>query len=307
MDKLKAMQFFCCICDTGSFSAAARLAEVPVSTLSRSIQSLESDLGAELLKRSTRHVAMTEIGKIYLEQCKEIIAAIERAEGQVGSYQNTPAGHLRISSLPHYAESRLLPVLEQFQAQYPEIIIDVELSTTVTDLNRDGVDIAIRGGSTPDGRVIAIPLQDNTHQLCASPTYLEQFGTPKTIADLQDHQAITYRSSRGILQWHAEKQGSWQPCQLNTALISNSIRYILSGLLNHRGIAMLPIWTVENEIRNGDLVWVPLEERLSVMAAPPESQIYLLYQQSQYIIPKVKVAVDFFKEHLKTFEAEISR
>jgi DNA-binding transcriptional LysR family regulator len=298
MDKLKAMYHLCCIAEAGGFSAAAKLAGVPVSTISRSIQSLESDLGAELLKRSTRHVALTEIGKIYLDESKDILAAIDRAEGRVGSYHNAPSGVLRISALPHYAEFRMLPLLEDFQARYPQIVIDLDLSNQVADFHRGETDIAIRGGRAPDGRVIAQRLEDNTHHLCASASYLEKFGIPKSIEELNQHHSLLYRSPGQVLHWHVESQGTWQRVDINTALISSSLRVILQGLLTDQGMAMLPSWCIEEEIADGRLCWVPMPQTMSVIAAHPEGGIYMLYQQPQYTIPKIKVAVDYFKEHL---------
>ena len=298
MDKLKAMRYFCTIEQTGSFTAAAQQAKVPVSTLSRSIQALEAELGAELLKRSTRHVTMTEIGKIYLAQCQDILSAIERADGQVGSYQSSPSGVLRISALPYYGECQLMPVLELFQQQYPHIVIDLDLSSQVADLNRDGVDIAIRGGSAPEGRVIAQRLADNTHRLYATPEYLAEHGTPRCGEDLKQHHALLYRAPAKVLDWHVQTQGEWQPVVINTALISNSVRVIQQSLLAHKGLAMLPSWSVQRELAAERLVVLEMHDVLSVIAASPEASLYLLYQQPQYVIPKIKVAVDFLREHL---------
>lgn len=298
MNKLKAMYHLCCIAETGSFSAAAKLANAPVSTVSRSIQALESELGAELLKRSTRHVALTEIGKIYLNESKDILAAIDRAEGRVGSYQNAPSGVLRISALPSYAEFRLLPLLQEFQSRYPKIVLDLELSNQATELHRDGADIAIRGGSKPKGRVIAQRLEDNTHRLCASTSYINKFGTPQTIAELSHHRALLYRSPVQVLHWHVKSHGTWERVNINTAQISNSLRVIRQGLLTDQGMAMLPTWSIEEEIADGRLRWVPMQETLSIVASNPTSSIYMLYQQPQYTIPKIKVAVDYFKQHL---------
>ena len=297
MDKLKAMQYFCRIDETGSFSAAARLAGVPVSSLSRSIAALESDLGAELLKRSTRHVALTEIGRIYLDQCRDILAAIDRAEGQVGSYQSHPSGVLRISALPMYAEIRLLPILEALQQAYPEIVIDLDLSSQVTDLNRDGIDIAIRGGTIPDERVIAQYVDDNTPLLCASPEYLRQHGVPITVADLASHKGILYRAPGKVLHWQVQRNGDWFPIEIQTAIISNGGRVLLQALLAGKGMGLFPRWCIEEELVRETLSLVPLKETL---ATTPDSTVgvYLLYQRPQYVIPKVKVAVDFLRAHL---------
>ncbi|MFT5690849.1 MAG: DNA-binding transcriptional LysR family regulator [Oceanicoccus sp.] len=299
MDKLKTMRYFCRIDETGSFSGAARLAAVPVSTLSRSIQALELELGAELLRRSTRHVVLTEIGKIYLDHCKDIIAAIDRAEGQVGSYQSSPSGVLRISALPLYAEVRLLPILEELQASYPDIVIDLDFSNQVADLSRDGIDIAIRGGSIPDERVIAQYIDDNTPLLCASTEYLEKYGVPETVADLSNHKAILYRAPGKVLYWQVEVGGNWSSVEIKTALISNGGRMLQDALLAGKGMGLFPRWCMEDALAKGDIALVPLPGKISTSPSPTTG-IYLLYQRPQYVIPKIKVAVDFLRARLQT-------
>ncbi|MGI9292538.1 MAG: LysR family transcriptional regulator [Pseudomonadales bacterium] len=297
MDKLRAMRYFCQIGETGSFSGAARLNNVPVSSLSRGIQALESELGAELLKRSTRHVALTEIGHIYLDHCEGILTAIDRAENVVSSYQSNPSGVLRISALPLYVEVRLLPILEALQDAYPEIVIDLELSNQVTDLNRGGVDIAFRGGAVPDERVIAQYVEDNTPLLCAAPRYLHQHGTPSSVADLANHKAILYRAPKRVLHWQVERKGSWLPVEVQTALISNGGEVIKRALLAGKGLGLLPRWCMQEELARGEVTLVPLQETVSTTANPTIG-VYLLYQRPQYVIPKIKVAVDFLRAQL---------
>lgn len=299
MDKLKAMQYFCAIRTAGSFSAAARKEKVPVSTLSRAIQALEAELGAELVKRSTRHVALTEIGKIYVEQCQSILKAVERAEGQVGSYQSSPSGILRISALPFYAELRIQPLLEQFHSLYPDIILDLDLSNQVSDLSRDGIDIAFRGGSAPDERVIAQWIENNTPRLCASTRYLQQYGEPTTIVELAKHKAILYRATSSILKWHVSFNGEWHPIDIQPSLISSSGSAMLQALLTGQGMAMMPHWSVAKEVAKGKVEFLNFPETLSITASHPKTGIYMLYQKPQYEIPKIKVAVDYFKEKLK--------
>ncbi len=298
MDKLKAMRYFCRIEESGSFSGAARLESVPVSTLSRSIQALELELGAELLKRSTRHLVLTEIGQIYLDQCKDILAAIDRADGQVGSYQSSPSGVLRISALPLYADVRLLPILDELQEAYPEIIIDLDYSNQVTDLSRDGIDIAIRGGRVPDERVIAQYIDDNTPLLCASKQYLKEYGVPQTVADLSKHKALLYRAPGKVLNWLVESEGTWSPVDIQTALISNGGRMLQEALISGKGMALFPRWCMEEALESGNVEIVSLPENIS-NATNPATGIYLLYQRPQYVIPKIKVAVDFLRARLK--------
>ena len=298
MDKFKAMRYLCQIVQTGSFSGAAKLAGVPVSSLSRSIRSLESELGAELLKRSTRHVATTEIGQLYVDQCRDILFAVDRAEGQVGSYQSSPSGVLRISALPLYAEVRLMPILEVLQETYPEIVIDLDLSNQVSDLDRDGIDIAIRGGGVPDGRVIAQYIDDNTHCLCASPQYLEQYGTPQDVADLAGHKCLLYRAPGRVLHWLVEHNGNWLPVDIQTAMISNGGQVLRQATVAGKGLGLFPRWSMEAELSRGDISLVPFEATLAT-TPDPTMGVYLLYQRPQYVIPKIKVAVDFLRAHLQ--------
>ncbi len=305
MDKFRAMRYFCHIAASSSFSASARQLKVPVSTLSRSLQALESELGAALLQRSTRHVSLTEIGNIYLQHCESILQAVDRADSQVGGYQSHPSGILRISALPMYAELRLSPLLEEFQALYPEIIIDLDLSNQVVDLNRDGVDISFRGGTIPEERVIAHYVDENNSLLCASPDYLEQFGTPKTIADLRHHKAILYRAPGRVLHWQHKQQGNWAPVDIGTALITNGGQVIRQAVVSGKGLCLLPRWCMERELEAGELVLLPFEPTLSGTTVPAMG-VYLLYQHAQYAIPKIKVAVDFFRQALQPTQVPIN-
>ena len=279
MDKLNAMRFFCEIAESGSFSAAARKLKVPVSSLSRSLQALESELGAALLKRSTRHVGVTEIGHIYLEHCQSILQSINRAESQVSGYQSIPSGILRISALPMYADVRLLPALDRLQEAYPDIIIDLDLSNQVMDFQRDGIDIAFRGGGIPEDRVIAHYVDNNIPMLCASPGYLSQFGTPKTVSDLRDHKAVLYRAPHKILHWQYERGKEWSSVDINTAIICNGGYIIQQALVSGKGMGLMPRWSMQKELDRGDLVLVPLQETLST-TPDPTIGVYLLYQHA---------------------------
>lgn len=297
MDKLKAMSYFCAIAETGSFSRAARKMGVPVSSLSRSTQGLEAELGAELLKRSTRHVTLTEIGALYLVHCQNILRSVDQAEGLVNSYQSKPSGVLRISAMALYFELRIMPLLEEFQQQYPEIILDMDLSSEVMDMNRDGIDIAFRGGGLPDERIVAHYIESNSTVLCAAPSYLKEFGRPLKIEDLAQHRAIYYRTPGQIKTWGYVNGTDWRPIDVEPAFISNNDNQLLRALLGGEGLCLMPQWCVEKELSSGKVVKLELNHKLS-NTVDPTLGIYLLYHRPHYMIPKVRVAVDFFKDRL---------
>ena len=171
MDQIRALRYFCEVAETGSFTRAAEVFSVPPSSLSRRVAALEQSLGATLLKRSTRSVQLTEIGQLYFRQVKDILSQLEQSDTAVRSYQAKPMGQLRISAMTNFGERLLLPLLDEFKALYPEVILDVSLSDAVSNLGRDEVDIAIRGGYAPNERVQAIRLKDNEFIPVASPDY----------------------------------------------------------------------------------------------------------------------------------------
>ena len=121
-------KYFCKVAETGSFTAAATAFSVPPSSISRRISDLETNLGTHLLTRSTRAVKLTEIGTAYLEQVKEILVQLELSNESVKSYQSSPMGQLKVSSMVSFGERKLFPLLDDFSALYPDITLDISLS-----------------------------------------------------------------------------------------------------------------------------------------------------------------------------------
>lgn len=190
MDQLRAIRYFSKVVEMGSFTKAASVFKVPPSSLSRRIADLEKHLGATLLKRSTRIVNLTEVGQIYYNDVQPILNQLEQSHEMVRSYQTTPMGRLRISSMVGFGEKILLPLLDEFSVRYPAIVLDISLSDELSTLSRDDVDIAIRGGYAPNERVLAIKLMDNAFIPVASPAYLAKYGTPQ--------QAMVLKTYRGL-------------------------------------------------------------------------------------------------------------
>jgi DNA-binding transcriptional LysR family regulator len=197
VDQLRALKYFIKVVDTGSFTKAAAIFSVPPSSLSRRVADLEQSLGATLLKRSTRVVSLTEIGKSYYLQVSEILSQLEHSDEAVRSYQATPMGVLNISSMVEFGERILLPLLDEFSELHPQITLNVSLSDELSTLARDEIDLAIRGGYAPDERVVAIKLMDNHFIPVASPSYLDKFGVPKNALQLKQHKGLYFKTPTG--------------------------------------------------------------------------------------------------------------
>lgn len=292
MDELRALRYFSKVVETGSFTKAASLFSVPPSSLSRRVADLEKHLGATLLKRSTRVVKVTEIGQTYYEQVQEVLHQLEQSNEVVRSYQAKPMGQLRISSMVGFGERILLTLLDEFSQLYPDVILDVSLSDELAALGRDDVDIAIRGGYAPNERVQAIRLMANEFIPVASPSYLAEMGTPKRVLELRQHRGLYYRTPQGPSPWLSELDGQWEDVSAPQVAVSNNGKWLADKAVSGLGIVMAPRWLLAPYLQNGTLQELFFDHALRI-SQNTDLAVYLLYQKQRYLVPKVKVAVDF--------------
>jgi len=298
VDQLKALKYFVKVVETGSFTKAAKMLSVPSSSLSRRVADLEQSLGATLLTRSTRSVNLTEIGQTYYQQVREILASLAYSDELVRSYQSTPMGVLHISSMVGFGERMLLPLLDEFSALYPEIMLNVSLSDEVTMLVRDQVDIAIRGGYAPDERVIAIKLMENNFIPVAASSYLQEYGTPVTALELNKHKGLYFKTPTGATPWLCQIKGQWQDVSAEAVLVSNNGRWLVDKAIAGMGILMMPRWALNPYLVSGELHELHLKPPISI-TQNANLGVFLLYQKQRYQVPKVKAAVDFLIAKVK--------
>jgi len=161
MDKIRALEYFKRTAELNSFSLAAKEFDVPPSSISRRIKDLEQSLGIELIKRSTRHVTMTELGQVYYQRITKVLQQLGEADELVSQCQGAIEGKIRISTLSGYGARILAPVLREFRKTYPGIILELSYSDEVMLLAQDAVDIAIRVGAIAEERVIAKKLNSS--------------------------------------------------------------------------------------------------------------------------------------------------
>lgn len=298
MDQLRALKYFVKVVETGSFTKAAVLFSVPPSSLSRRVADLEKNLGATLLKRSTRVVTLTEIGQRYYQQVSEIIHSLELSDESVRTYQTTPMGMLNISSTVGFGEQVLLPLLDEFALLYPQITLNVNLSDELSTLTRDEVDLAIRGGYAPDERVIAIKLMDNNFIPVASPSYIKKSGDLSDALALKHHQGLYFKTPVGPTPWLCEINGQWHDVSGPSLLITNNRHWLLQKAIAGEGILMMPRWAFEPYLQSGELIELTINPQITV-TRNTNLGMFLLYQKQRYQVPKVKAAVDFLVARIK--------
>ncbi|MCD6251583.1 MAG: LysR family transcriptional regulator [Psychrobacter sp.] len=298
MDQLRAIRYFSKVVETGSFTKAAKVYGVPPSSLSRRVSDLEKSLGATLLTRSTRIVKLTEVGQVYYNDMQHVLNQLEQSKETVRSYQTTPMGRLRISSMVGFGEKILLPLLDEFGALYPKIVLDVSLSDELSTLGRDDVDIAIRGGYAPNERVFAIRLMDNSFIPVASPRYLKTHGVPSNALELRNHNGQYFKTPTGPTPWLCHMDGQWHDVSGPAVAISNNGSWLAKKASAGEGVLMSTRWALAEYLESGALQEIKFEHKLAITQYA-DMAIYLLYQKQRYSVPKVKAAVDFLVERIK--------
>jgi DNA-binding transcriptional LysR family regulator len=299
MDRLYGLGVFVQVIEQHGFSSAARRLGVSPSAVSRQISQLEERLGTRLLNRTTRSVQPTEVGMMLYERARDIVQSLDEAENTVLSMGNLPRGRLRISTPPTFGERVLAPMFADFQKAYPDIQVELVLSSRRVDVVAEGFDITLRVGEMPDSALIARRLLTQTWVICAAPDYLEQHGAPKRPQDLVAHKCLTFSESSQRVSWRFRGDHGEVEIPVTGPLQCNSLNMLRTAALAGLGIARLPTYVIDPDLRNGRLIRVLTD--MHVDAVP----VYAVFPTTQQMSPKVRVFLDFMIEALAAVDAEI--
>lgn len=279
---LNEIAIFIKVVNSGSFAGAAKLLDMPKSTVSAKVAALEKRLGVTLIRRTTRKLHITDAGKEYFEQCVSGLNKITLAEELITQKQLEPQGVLRMTAPVELGAILLPEVINQFQKQYPKVKLDIILSDRTVDLISEGIDLAIRAGQLKDSTLIAKKIGSVFFAPFASPKYLKAHGTPKYPKDLKDHRCIIF-SPFGVNGWPLSGAGSSQVVSLNSSLTVNDLSLAKSLAINDGGIALLPTFFCAAEAGDKSLVRVLPEYRSNMRT------VSFVYPQQQFV-PKNLVA-----------------
>src|SRR5258708_19171488 len=191
------MAIFQRVAERGSFAGAAEDVGLSPSAVAKLITRLEQRLGVRLINRTTRRLALTAEGEIYLDRVHEILAAIEAAESEIVSARASPRGHLRVHTFPVIAADELAPALPDFLARYSHITFDFMVTNRIVDLVGENVDVSLRMGPLEDSGLVSRKMVDLTRVVCASPSYLARHGRPAEPGDLVRHACLTLSRNPG--------------------------------------------------------------------------------------------------------------
>lgn len=205
MNRLDAMSILVAVVDAGSLSGAARLLDMPLTTVSRKVAELEAHLKTRLLQRTTRQLSLTEAGISYVAACRRILEEIGEAERAATGEYASPKGELVVTASELFGRLHVVPVVAEFLAHYPEISISLVLTDRVVHLMDEHADAAVRIGQLPDSTLMATRVGTVRRVVCASPAYLAAHGMPATprevSADVAAHDCITFEVLASMRAW----------------------------------------------------------------------------------------------------------
>jgi DNA-binding transcriptional LysR family regulator len=263
MDRFSAIDTFVRVAEARSFAEAARQMRLSRSVVTARIQQLESFVGAPLFHRNTRSVQLSELGHSFLRDCAELVGRTNEVVDQMREVTVSPTGRLRVHALPGFVLGHLARVLQEFQARYPQIVLDMTVNDAALDPVREGFDCALQIFPPRSEELVSKKLFPVRRVFCASPEYVKRHGTPRLPRDLAGHRIGWYSGypTRERLAFHGP--GPVVSLEVKPVLLTNSVHLLREYALEHAGIVCLPTLVAADAVLSGALKLVLREHLLS--------------------------------------------
>lgn len=283
------------IAQRGSFADVARARDVDPSWVSRTVASIEDELGFRIFQRTTRRVVLTEAGDIYLRRAKTIADELDQARDEALSVTKGPVGTLRMTTTVAFGQKVIVPLLPRFRADYPGVSIELVLNDTNLNLVAERLDLAIRLGPGVTGDLVVSKLQETRYRVCASPDYLAQHGWPSTPAELSRRDCLRFSLPGFRSRWiFRGEDGAAEEVEVSGSIVASGALALHSLALAGMGPALLANWLVDGDIATGRLV--DLFPHKQVTATTFGTAVWILYPSRSFLPQKVRAMIDFLKE-----------
>jgi DNA-binding transcriptional LysR family regulator len=288
------MRAFARIATLGSFAKAADDLNVTPSALSKLMTRLEDRLGVRLLTRTTRRLALTPEGSLYLERAHEVLDLIERTEADVASSRTRPKGLLRINSSTGFSRQTLLHAVPAFLQRYPEVSIDLSLTDRLVDPVSEKVDIIIRGSPAAGSEFVVHELARGRRLICAAPSYLERYGQPQSLDDLARHNCITLSGQSPATTWPLAADDGVVQFLPKGSFSCDNVGMLFDMAVEGHGIVRLADFVVAAAVKDGRLV-----EILAEINRASSISLWVLMPKGRFLSPRVRAFLDFMADYLR--------
>ena len=286
------MQAFVAVVETGSFTAAADRLDSAKSAISRRVSALEERLGAQLLRRTTRRINLTETGRSYYERGARILADLDEAESAVAQEHGELRGTLRVALPLSFGIRHMCEPIAEFSRHHPRVDFDLDFNDRRIDLVEDGVDLAVRIGRLPDSSMIARRLFETRTIVCGSKRYFDEHGTPQTPDDLRDHRCLVYGNLADPRKWVCkDAAGKRIQIDVNPSMTATSGDFLGAAASQGLGIVMQPTFIAGDAIKRGELVPILTNYEW------PVSPAYAMYPPTRHLSYRVREFIDYLVEY----------
>ncbi|QGY32322.1 LysR family transcriptional regulator [Pantoea cypripedii] len=295
MDKLESMRVYVHVVETQSFARTAEVLGLPRSTVSRVIKELEAYLGLQLLQRTTRKLSVTADGQGYFEESRKILSEIAALESSFPGRSGQPRGRFKVGMPQSLARHYFLPKITEFLQQYPEIELVLCSGDNVVDLIQEGYDCVIRTGNVADSvTLVARPLTRFRWSVLASPDYLEKYGEPADLEDLENHRAVGFLNHRTgrTTEWFFTHAGNEHVLRMKEVfVVDDTDAYIQAGI---QGVGLIRVasYLAAPFVNRGELVTCLADYSFDM-------PLSLIYPQSRYVSPAIRAFYNWSQSVLK--------
>lgn len=296
--QLDDVALFTRIAELGTLSAAARERNVPVSQVTRSLARLETACGARLIHRSTHGLSLTDEGHTMLAYGRRVLDATAELGGELGGRISGPSGWVRVSVSLVIAETVIAPSLDGLYRRFPQLHVELRADDRLADMARDGIDIAVRTGELASDTLVARRIGAFGRTVVASPAYLERFGTPRTVAELDGHRLIGYTANPEMNRWPLRNAGKDAAYQARAHTRSDNVALILALAREGVGVGRVMDLLAAPLIRRGELVPL-LQDDIDSQRVP----IHALMLQERHRLPKIRACIDYWAQWLAELQA----
>ena len=293
MDRIEDFQAFVAIVDKGSLTAAAKQLGRSLQSISRSLATLEGDLGVELIARTTRRSAATEAGLAFYRRIGAALSEIEAAKLETSNRRSEPAGLLRITSSTVFAPLYVVPAVCAFLESHPKVDIELDMSDGYVDLISQGFDLAIRIGELPDSSLKARRLADLRRVVFAAPDYFAEHGRPKVPGDLAGHQCLVRTSAHDSDAWPFLLGGRLKTVRVAGRFRSSGALAVNEAAVQGLGIANAPLWQVRPLVDRG------VVELILTRFEPPLLPVHAVWPATRLLPAKTQLFLDYLAARLK--------
>ena len=287
MDRFDAMTVFARVVEAGSLSAAARSIPMSLTSVSRHLAAFEQRLGTQLLRRTTRHLSLTDEGRLVYDRAKTILSELQEMETTLSASRSEPSGRLRVSAPVLIGRLLIAPQLPAFLARHPLVDIDLLLIDRAVNLVEEDIAVAVRVGRLPDSSLVARRLAEIRMVVCAAPSYLARRGRPTTPADLRQHDCLVFSNTLGPIEWRFHSPKGRISVKVRGRMCANNLDALVSAAIGGAGIARVPSWQVSTDMSAGRL------EALLTHYERPAAPVHAVFQHSKVSSAKIRAFIDY--------------